>query len=192
MVRRRSRVTPRDNEVRFAADEIIVSKTDPQGRITYANEIFIDISGYTEEELIGQPHNILRHPDVPGGVFKLVWETIEAGQEIFVYVKNLTKDGSYYWVLAHMTPSYDSRGTLTGYHSSRRCPEPAAIAEVGQLYSMMCAAEAKHEKAPAAAEAGHAVLTDYLNSKGATYEEYIWDVIARTCLGSQQVAGVAR
>jgi PAS domain S-box-containing protein len=82
----------------FREDEIIVSKTDLKGLITYANKTFLDISGFTEEELLGQPHNIIRHPDMPQCVFKLLWKTVAKGDEIFAYVKNMCKNGDHYWV----------------------------------------------------------------------------------------------
>ena len=91
----------------FDKDEIIVSKTDLKGRMTYCNDVFLRIAGYTEQELLGQPHSIIRHPDMPRCVFKLLWDTIGAGKEIFAYVINRAKNGDHYWVLAHVTPSRD-------------------------------------------------------------------------------------
>jgi PAS domain S-box-containing protein len=76
-------VTPSGVERTFGEDEIIVSKTDVKGRITYANQVFLRVAGYTERELLGQPHNIIRHPDMPRCVFKLLWDTLEAKREIF-------------------------------------------------------------------------------------------------------------
>jgi len=99
------KIEPTGVESHFGDDEIIVSKTDPRGVITYANEIFIRVSGYSEEELLGAPHSILRHPAMPRCVFKLLWDTIQGGREIFAYVVNLAKTGNHYWVLAHVTPS---------------------------------------------------------------------------------------
>jgi PAS domain S-box-containing protein len=94
------RPIPKDVERPVPEDKFLVSKTDPRGIITYANEVFIEVSGYTEEELIGKPHNIIRHPDMPRTVFKLLWDTIKSGREFWGYVKNMAKDGSYYWVFA--------------------------------------------------------------------------------------------
>ena len=99
-------VRPTGVERTFGADEIIVSKTDPKGRLTYANHVFCrSLRATPSPMLLGQPHNIIRHPDMPGGVFKLAWETIAGGSEIFAYVLNLASDGAHYWVLAHVTPS---------------------------------------------------------------------------------------
>ena len=90
----------------FGEDEIIVSKTDLTGRITYANDVFLRISGYAEAEVLGQPHSIIRHPGTPRAVFSLLWRTIESGREIFAYVVNRAKNGDHYWVLAHVTPTF--------------------------------------------------------------------------------------
>ncbi len=126
----------------FQPDEAIVSKTDTTGRITYANDIFIDISGYTEEELLGQPHNILRHPDMPRCVFKFLWDRIADGHEVFAHVINKAKNGDHYWVFAHITPCLDSGGKIVGYHSTRRVPTAAALEVVKPIYAQLCAVEA--------------------------------------------------
>lgn len=108
----------------FGDDELIVSKTDARGVITYANDVFLRISGYPEDEVIGAPHNLVRHPDSPRGLFKLLWDQIGAGKEVFAYINNMAKNGDHYWVLAHVSPSFDPRGKLIGYHSNRRSPCP--------------------------------------------------------------------
>ena len=111
----------------FDPTEPIVSKTDTKGRITYANAVFRHIADYSEEELLGAPHSILRHPDMPRCVFKLLWDTISTGNEIFAYVINRAKNGDHYWVFAHVTPSFDKTGKIISYHSSRRVPRRDAI-----------------------------------------------------------------
>ena len=105
-------IRPTGKEVFFPAGELIVSKTDLKGRITYANSTFCHIAGYSEAELLGQPHSIIRHPDMPRAVFRLVWDTIAAGREIFGYVKNMARSGDHYWVFAHVTPSFDAQGNI--------------------------------------------------------------------------------
>jgi len=100
-------IVPTDRERVMRKEEFIVSKTDLTGRITYGNRIFIEFSGYSEAELLGAQHNIIRHPDMPRAVFNLLWDTIAQGNEIFAYVKNMSKDGGFYWVFANVTPSYD-------------------------------------------------------------------------------------
>ena len=113
-------VIPTKTERFFKEDDIIVSKTDVKGRITYANQSFCHMADYSEAELLGQPHSIIRHPDMPRAVFKLLWDTVLVRREIFAYVKNMSRNGDYYWVFAHVTPSFDAKGNVIGFHSSRR------------------------------------------------------------------------
>lgn len=124
-------------------DDFIVSKTDPKGRITYCNQIFIEFAGYSEAELLSSPHNIIRHPDMPRGAFKYLRDCLQAGRECFAYVKNLSRDGSCYWVLANVTPSYDENGRREGYFSVRRKPTAAAVGCFSELYRRMSAGEAR-------------------------------------------------
>lgn len=152
--------------------DFIVSKTDPKGRITYGNQIFIEFSGYTEKELLGEQHNIIRHPDMPRAVFNLLWDTISQGNEIFAFVKNLAKDGSYYWVYANVTADHDTQGNISGYFSVRRKPNPNAVSAVSQLYAQMLAEEQK-VRPKQAIEASSNILMDFLNDKGLSYEELI-------------------
>lgn len=128
-------------ERHLSQNDIIVSKTDLQGRILYANQTFIEISGYKEVELIGKPHSIIRHPDMPRAVFKLLWDTISRGNEIFAYVVNRCKNGDHYWVLATVTPTYSNANELTGYHSCRRAPRPDAIEKIIPIYRKLCEIE---------------------------------------------------
>jgi PAS domain S-box-containing protein len=161
-------------EMFFPENEIIVSKTDMKGRITYANQTFCDISGYALRELVGKPHSILRHADMPRAVFKLAWDTMLAGREIFAYVKNATKAGDYYWVFAHMTPSFGRDGAVVGYHSNRRIPKRAAIEGViAPLYAAVLAAEARHKNGKEALAAGVDCLTRALETRKACYEEFV-------------------
>jgi PAS domain S-box-containing protein len=122
-------------------EDFIVSKTDLKGRITYGNRAFADYAGYTEAEFLGQPHSLVRHPDMPRSVFKLLWDRISQHNEVFAYVKNRAKDGSHYWVMANVTPSYDVAGQLVGYFSVRRRPNPKALPVVTALYQKMCELE---------------------------------------------------
>lgn len=153
--------------------DFIVSKTDTKGLITYGNPIFIEFSGYTEAELIGTQHNIIRHPDMPRAAFKLAWSTIEAGKEFFGYVKNMSRDGSFYWVFAHITPDYDQSGRIVGYTSVRRCPRREAVAAITPVYQAMRQAE-QAAGARDAIAAGTQVLLDVLAAKGMSYEELVF------------------
>lgn len=169
---RATQVRPTGVERSFGADEIIVTKTDPRGIITYANDVFLHISALTEDEAVGQPHNVIRHPDMPRAVFKLLWDTLAAREEIFAYVLNLAADGAHYWVYAHITPSFAADGRVIGYHSNRRLPQPGAVTEVKQLYDRIRAAEQTQATTPAAVQAGWQTLLDELG--GQTYDEFVW------------------
>jgi PAS domain S-box-containing protein len=166
----KSGVTPTSVERSLGDEDFIVTKTDAKGRILYANRIFIALSGFTEAELLGSQHNIIRHPDMPRSVFKLLWEHISAGQEFIGYVKNMAKDGSYYWVLATVTPDRDAQRNITGYTSVRRKPKADAVKAASSLYQNMLAAEAR-AGARDAIDAGAAVLNQALNGK--SYEQFV-------------------
>lgn len=165
------KVQPVNKEVVLKDDEIIVSKTDSRGVITYCNDVFIQASGYQEKELLGKPHNILRHPDMPKAVFKLLWEMIQAKKEINAYVKNLCKDGSYYWVFANVTPSFDEKDNIIGYFSVRRKPKKHTLSKIEELYNKML-----HIERTQGIGASSQHLLDLLKKKGSSYEEFILSV----------------
>jgi PAS domain S-box-containing protein len=165
-------IVPTSQEKVMEPGEIIVSKTDLKGRITYGNSTFLKYAGFPETDLIGTQHNIVRHPDMPRGVFKLFWDTLHQGQEIFAYVKNISLDGSYYWVLANVTPSMDAHGQTLGYYSVRRKPNPKATAVIAGLYREMLDAEHRAGSRDAV-EASTLVLNQFLKSKGQTYEQAV-------------------
>lgn len=170
-------VQPTGNERTFARDEIIVSKTDTKGRLLYVNDIFCRVGLYTEGELIGQPHSIVRHPDMPRCVFKLLWDTIQDRKEIFAYVKNMAKNGDHYWVLAHVTPSFDAGGAIVGYHSNRRVPDRSALATIEPLYRRLLDEENRHADRKQGMMAAHAMLVETLREKGLDYERFIFQTI---------------
>jgi PAS domain S-box-containing protein len=165
-------IVPTGKERVMREDDFIISKTDPAGRITYGNRIFIEYSGYSEEELLGKQHNIVRHPDMPRSVFKLLWDHIAQKKEVFAYVKNMARDGSFYWVFANVTASLDAAGNIVGYYSVRRKPRASGIAAVTPLYRAMLAAEQRAGTRDAIA-AGTQVLVDLLTEKGLSYEELV-------------------
>lgn len=158
-------------------DDFIVSKADLKGRITYSNKVFAEYSGFTESEFMGKQHNIVRHPDMPRCVFKLLWQHIESGQEIFAYVKNLCKDGSFYWVLANVTPSRDDQGHIVGYYSVRRKPNPKALSVVAPLYKQLLQIE-QNAGSRDAIPASLTHLQNLLKEKGVSYERFILDLQA--------------
>ncbi|MBI4938789.1 MAG: PAS domain-containing protein [Nitrosomonadales bacterium] len=168
----KAKITPTQQEVILDDGDIIVSKTDLKGRITYANRVFMRIANYPEKGLLHQQHNIVRHPDMPRGAFKLLWDTIGAKQEFFAYVKNMTSEGHFYWVFANVTPDMDERGQVVGYFSVRRKPKPSAVAAIQPIYREML--EAERQAGPAkAVEVSVALLTGKLKSLGTTYDRFI-------------------
>jgi PAS domain S-box-containing protein len=167
---------PTGRERTFKDHEIIVSKTDPKGVITYANDVFVRVSGFTEEELLGAPHNIIRHPDMPRCVFKLLWDTIQAGQEIFAYVVNLCKSGDHYWVLAHVTPSFDDDGRIIGYHSSRRTPDREAVEKVKPLYAALKQTEDAAADWREGMRKATGLLLAQLDEAGVEYGEFVFSL----------------
>jgi len=174
--------SPTQVEVFFDPQDFIVSKTDLKGRLTYANKQFCDIAGYSEKEVIGQPHAIIRHPDMPRAVFKLMWDAILQGREIFAYVKNMTKNGDHYWVLAHVTPSRNGTGEVVGFHSNRRVPNRTSLEKILPLYSELSGIESAHRNA----KEGLGASFDRLNSliagkangadKVKSYDEFIFSL----------------
>ena len=162
-------ITEKGEELIFDENLFIVSKTDLKGKITYGNDLFIEISGYTEKELIEAPHSILRHPDMPRAVFKLLWDRIQSGNEVFAYVKNRAKSGKFYWVHAYVTPIIDSRkNQIIGYHSVRRSPSKKGIEIVEPLYRKMLDAEKS-----GGIQASTALLNSTLSQLKVSYDEFI-------------------
>ncbi|MDF1880734.1 PAS domain-containing protein [Sulfurimonas sp. MAG313] len=149
-------------------NDFIVSKTDLKGNITYCNKIFMDMAEYEEEELLGAPHNIIRHKDMPRAVFKLLWDKIQNKEEVFAYVINETKNKNEYWVFANVTASLDTRGNLIGYYSVRRKPNAKALEIIKPLYAKMI--EVEKTKGVGASTK---ILLDVLEEKGMEYNELI-------------------
>lgn len=123
-------------ETAFPAGCLIVSQTDLNGTITAANDSFVTMSGYSLDEIIGAPHAILRHPDMPAAAFADLWQTLQAGNKWYGYVKNLRKDGGFYWVYATAIPNI-REGVVQGYTSVRREPSKTRVEECKKLYREM-------------------------------------------------------
>ena len=164
----KNKIVPNANETVLNVDDFIVSKTDTRGRITYCNQIFIEMSEYEESELIGKNHNIIRHPNMPKIAFKLAWELIQSGKEFFGFVKNLQKHGGYYWVFTCITPDYDKNGTIIGYTSVRRKPSQTAINTIEQIYKQLVSIENS-----GGIKASEEFLVNFLKDKNTTYDELI-------------------
>lgn len=161
-------------EVFFGDSEIIVSKTDLKGKITYANKVFLDVAGYTERELMGQPHSVIRHPDMPRCVFKLLWDTLSTGNEVFAYVINRCKNGDHYWVYAHVTPSKSADGKVIGYHSNRRVPERHILEEaIIPLYTSLKSIEESTPNRKDGMRESGAKVVSILAERGLAYDEFV-------------------
>lgn len=169
-------VQPTDREVFFREEDVIVSKTDVKGRITYANDVFLRVAGFTEAEVLGEPHSIVRHPDMPRCVFKFLWDTISAKDECFAYVKNMAKNGDFYWVFAHVTPSFNDRGEIIGYHSNRRVPDRESLNKIEPIYEALLAKEKSFSNAKEGLNAGFAMLVETIQQTGMGYDEFIFTV----------------
>ncbi|HVZ01486.1 MAG TPA: PAS domain-containing protein [Dongiaceae bacterium] len=161
----------------FDENEVIVSKTDLKGRITYANRVFMRVAGLDVPHALEAPHSIIRHPDMPRCVFAVLWDTIQAGREIFAYVVNRAMNGDHYWVFAHVTPSYDAQGTIIGYHSHRRRPRREPIEQVIKpIYAELLAVENSYENRKEGMQAGIAALTAKLQAAKVSYDEFIFSI----------------
>lgn len=169
-------VRPTGREHRFGDDELIVSKTDLRGVITYANPVFLRLAGLGEPDALGAPHSLIRHPDMPRCVFQLLWERIQSGREIFAYVVNLSADGGHYWVLAHVTPSFGRDGQIVGYHSNRRSPERRALNVIEPLYGRLRSLEDSHREKAAGTAASRRALDEALAEKGVDYDRFVFDL----------------
>lgn len=162
-------IKPKNNERNFDENVLLVTKTDLKGKITYANRGFMDIVSMSEKELIGSPHNIIRHPDMPKIIFKYLWTYLQSGKEIHAYVKNICADGSFYWVMANVTPSFGMNGTdIIGYHSARRAPTAKALEIIKPLYEKLLKAEKS-----GGISASEKIMNDLMNEKGVSYDEFI-------------------
>jgi len=124
------------HEYQFRQDQTLLSVTDLKGRITFCNSAFVEVSGFSKEELMGQPHNLVRHPDMPAEAFRDMWDTIESGLPWVGLVKNRRKNGDHYWVQANATPMMDGQ-TITGFLSVRTVPSSAEVAAAEALYATM-------------------------------------------------------
>jgi len=170
-------VTLSGRERSFGQDQIIVSKTDLKGRLVYVNRVFLDIADLSIKQTIGQPHSLIRHPHMPRCVFKLLWERIQSGHELFAYVVNRSMNGDHYWVVAHVTPSYDCDGKIDGYHSNRRVAKKTTVNDIiTPLYAELRAIEDNHANRKDGMNAAFAALNDKLTAKGTDYDRFIFAI----------------
>lgn len=161
-------------ELFFKDHEIIVSKTDLKGRIIYANNTFAELAEITRKEAIGKPHSFIRHPHMPRCIFKLLWDEISTGKEVFAYVLNRSSKGNEYWVLAHVTPSYDTAGKLVGYHSNRRVPDRKILKNtIIPLYKNLLEIEQSAGSKKSGLENSFAELSQVISNSSKEYNHFI-------------------
>lgn len=155
------RPTPIDEEIVLKNNVYIESDTDLKGIITYANDYFAEISGYTVDELIGEPHNIVRHPDMPKILFKILWDRLHSGKNFIAAIKNMAKDGRYYWVFTDFEPIKNEKGETTGYKAARKKISKHVTDLLDPLYKKLTAIEKE-----GGMEASEKYLNDFLKEHG--------------------------
>ena len=167
------RPTPIDKEVGWNKSQVVISETDVYGRITNVNDVFCNVCGYSPDEMIGQPHSIIRHPDMPKLVFKLLWDNLKVGNNFIGVIKNLAKSGEYYWVITDFEMRRDATGNITHY-IARRKSVPKAVIEnyVAPLYQTLL----KLEKV-GGMELSSRFFKNYLAKQGKDYIDFIIDVM---------------
>ena len=169
---------PIDNEIKLSPKRYIVSKTDAKGIILYGNDYFMEISGYSEEELIGQPHSIVRHPDMPRIAFKIMWDRIKQGKNFMAVVKNLAKDGSYYWVVTDFEPKTDPlTNEIISHTAFRKAAPQKAIDTMTQIYAKLLEIEKNDGM-----EASEKFLIKFLEENNTSYDDYINKLVGNSGL----------
>jgi len=164
---------PTNKEIKLSTKRYIVSKTDAKGIIEYGNDYFVEVSGYTEAELIGQPHSIVRHPDMPRVVFKMMWDRINRTQNIMAVVKNLAKDGSYYWVVTEFEPKVDPiTNEIISHTAFRKAAPQEAVDAIAPIYEKLLEIEKD-----GGMEASEKYLRGFLEEKKMTYDEFINELV---------------
>ena len=162
----------KDKEISLDPSKTIMSKTDARGVIEYANDYFMEISGYEEYELMGQPHSIIRHPEMPQVIFKLLWERLNEGKNIHAFVKNLAKDGRYYWVLTNFETKYNEEGIITSHYARRKAAPNNAIYTVEKLYKTLKAIELRQD-----VKTAENYFNGLLEEKQMNYDSFILSIL---------------
>lgn len=166
------RPIPINEEIKLNHKKIIVSKTDKKGNILYVNDYFCEVTGYEPNDVIGLPHNIIRHPDMPRAIFYLMWQRIQNGENIIAVVKNLAKSGKYYWVTTDFETYRDVDGNIDSYIAFRRPASKRAIEGVEDLYSAMLNIEREH-----GLKASLVYLEGFLDERHTNYNDFVSDLI---------------
>lgn len=167
-----------NEEVKWDKSKTIVSKTDVYGTILYANDVFTNVCEYNAIELIGEPHNIIRHPDMPKVAFKALWNSLKKGENFHAIVKNLTRTGRYYWVITDFTIDKNENGEITGYTARRKAVPNSVIKKIEPLYKTLLEIEKiKGEKA------SELYFEAYLKEEiGKNYDEFVVDLFEQESL----------
>lgn len=170
------RPIPVDREVVWDKTKTIMSKTDLFGTIEYANDIFVEVSGYEDYELMAHPHNIIRHPDMPKVVFKVLWDNIKQGNQFHGVVKNLAKSGRYYWVITNFEYDRDDEGNIVNYIARRKAvPQEVITNHIQPLYTKLL----QIEKA-SGVEASEKYLKGFLQEEGISYVDLITNLMVES------------
>lgn len=184
------RPVPIDKEVSWDKTKTIMSKTDRFGTIEYANEVFIDVSGYEDYELMSQPHNIIRHPDMPKVIFKVLWDNLKKGENYHAIVKNLAKSGRYYWVITDFDISKDEKGNIVNYFARRKAvPQEVITKHIEPLYKRLLQIENA-----SGMEASEKYLVGYLEEQNKTYVDFIMEIMNEheKAIAQQNAANVTK
>ncbi len=161
-----------DEEITFSKKKFIVSKTDIEGNILFVNQSFCDVTGYKYDELMGQPHSVLRHPDMPKAIFYMIWKSLLAGMEVSAIVKNVAKSGKYYWVIADFSMQRNNHGKLETFTSFKRYAPKYISDEIQELYDAMNCAERK-----SGMEGSLLHLETFLEEKELSYNAYLEELV---------------
>jgi len=173
---KKDRPIPIDEEIIIPDDQVLISVTDPKGIITEVNDIFTEISGYSKKELIGSSHNVIRHPDMPRTMFKIVWDHIMEMENVMAVVKNLAKDGRYYWVVTDFVTRIDENGDILNYTAYRRPVHDRVKQAVIPIYNALNAIEEI-----AGMKAAEKFLNDYFEERETNYDEMVEEIIVKNC-----------
>jgi len=160
--------TPKDVEITISPKRTIVSRTDEKGIIRFVNDYFKEIAGYKENELVGFAHNVIRHPDMPKIIFKLLWDELKKGNDMRAIIKNLAKDGRYYWVITNFHTLYDDDGNIIGYYARRKAVPQHVKEEVAKLYKTLKSLEEQ-----GGMEESEKYLKQWLAEHNTTYQDYV-------------------
>ncbi len=160
--------TPKDAEITVSPKRTIVSRTDEKGIIRFVNDYFKEIAGYNENELVGFAHNVIRHPDMPKIIFKLLWDELKKGNDMRAIIKNLAKDGRFYWVITNFHTLYDDNGNIIGYYARRKAVPQHVKEEVAKLYKTLKSLEEQ-----GGMEASEKYLKQWLDEHNTTYQDYV-------------------